>query len=178
MTLYTFILIVLTMACWHVLKSAALWERHSKHRLHHFPRWWPGRLEFIIIGAVVEGNKSVLLFRKRPVICFVPPFALTTSPTWGEQSEDEDEDGTAPFVGRATSKHRQTIGTDDPFGPGAAPSPKRTRPLTRSLASKMGEVWDRSPGWSSLHLAVGYRRNRQAGEERAHPGSQAVTLHC
>lgn len=60
------------MACWHVLKSRALWEHHSKHRLHHFPARWPGRLEFIIICAVVQGNKSVLLFRKSPVICFVP----------------------------------------------------------------------------------------------------------
>lgn len=46
----------------------------------------------------------------------------------------------------STSKRRRTIGADDPFGPGAAPGAKRTRPLTRSLASKMGEVWDRWPG--------------------------------
>lgn len=49
-------------------------------RLHHFPTRWPSRLEFIIISAVVQGNKSVLLFRKRPVICFVSHLHLRQVP--------------------------------------------------------------------------------------------------
>lgn len=49
-------------------------------RLHHFPTRWPSRLEFIIITAVVQGNKSVLLFRKRPVIGFVSHLHLWQVP--------------------------------------------------------------------------------------------------
>lgn len=67
--------------------------------------------------AVVEGNESVLLFRKRPVMCFVPPFALATGPTWGQQSEDEDEDEDGAFCwasnmkAPANNRHRRSVWT-------------------------------------------------------------------
>lgn len=172
MTLYTFILIVLTTACWHVLKSMALWEHHSKHRLHHFPTRWPGRLEFIIICAVVEGNKKCIVVQKEA--CFVPPFAFATAPTWGRT--ERGRNGRLLWVSNIkvpVKQYAQTIHLD----PQQLRGPKRTRPLTRSLASKMGEVWNRSTRWYSLHLAVRYHRNRQAVQEKAHHSSQALILH-
>lgn len=87
-------------ACWNVLYSMAIWKHSSKHRLHHFLIQWPGRLEFIIICAVVQGNKGALLFRKSPFTCFVLHLHLRQVPL-GEDGALKDDS----FCGWATSKH-------------------------------------------------------------------------